>query len=275
MIRNSIIMTVFNREPRVLWNTLHALRKNDLTNCEILIVDDGSTVDYQEQKVYCESYGMPAKWFRIEADEYPEWTYTIPHPDGGVINNPALAMNRAIQEAEGSRLMFLSSDCMLPDFAVKEAKKCGDHYWLANVVDQASNIMYVCDRRAVPFHFFSACKKAHVEAIGGFDENYLRGIAWEDSDFGSRLGLYCRHAMFDSSVLVVHQSHPPLAYGDSMKGMKISEEYTRQKWGGVPWNINDTPEDPIEHVGTHDGHVYRVNPRIKDGRIDPLCGLRR
>jgi glycosyltransferase involved in cell wall biosynthesis len=268
-------MTVFNRPPRVLWNTLHALRKNNLDKCEILIVDDGSTVDYEQQKQYAIQYEMPVRWLRIEPDEYPDWTYRIPHPKGGYINNPALAWNRAVAAAEGRRLMFLSSDCMLPNFAVREAKKCGDHFWLANVVDQETNIMFICDRRAVPFPFFAACLKDHVIGAGGFDENYLRGIAWEDNDFGARLGLYCGHAVFDSSVLVVHQSHPPLAYSDKMRGMKISEKYTLEKWGGVPWNVSDSLVDPIEHKGTHDGPLYRVNPAMRTGFTDPLGGNRR
>lgn len=276
MIVNSIIMTLFNRPPRVVWNTLHALRKNDLENCEIIIVDDGSTTDYSQQRAYAEQYEMPVVWYRIKADEYPDDTYYIEHPDGGRINNPALAMNRAIGWAKGRRLMFLSSDCMIPKFGIDIAKKCGDYYWIANVVDQATNAMYVCDKRPLPFHFFASCKREHVEAIGGFDENYLRGIAWEDNDFGARLGLYCRHVIFDSSVLVVHQSHGPMAYGDKLKGCKISERYTQSKWGGIPWEIEDgIHTDAIIKNPTRDNVLYRCNPRLKEGFVDPLGGKRR
>jgi glycosyltransferase involved in cell wall biosynthesis len=268
-------MTVFNRPVRVLWNTLHALKQNNLKNCEILIVDDGSTIDYECQKQFCDQYEMPVRWMRIEASEYPEWTYTIPHPDGGVINNPALAMNRAIAEANGKRLMFLSSDCMIPKFAVDQAKKCSDYYWIASVMDQASNIMYVCDQRPVPLHFFSSCKKEHVEAIGGFDENYLRGIAYEDNDFGVRLGLYCRHVVFDQEVMVVHQSHPPLSYSDKGVGLHINEDYTMKKWGSaIPWNCQ-RKTDSIHINPVKEGLRYRCNPTLREGFPDPLNGKRR
>ena len=274
-IVNSILMTVFNRPTRVLWNTLHALRQNDLTNCEIIIVDDGSTIDYECQKQFCQQYEMPVRWVRIESSEYPDWTYTVPHPDGGVINNPALAMNRAIAESKGRRLMFLSSDCMIPRFGIAQAKKCSDYYWLAAIVDQASNLMYVCVERPIPLHFFASCKKEHVEAIGGFDENYLRGIAYEDNDFGARLGLYCRHVVFDMEVMVMHQSHPPHNYSDSGIGLRNNEEYTKAKWGScVPWNCRrDT--DSIELNIVKGKERFTCNPVLKQGFPDPLDGKRR
>ena len=270
---NSILLTVFNRPPVVLQNTLNALAMNNLDNCEVVIVDDGSHIEYDQDKL-SDSVPAPVRWHRIEPEEYPDWTYTIPHPDGGVINNPSLSMNRGIAEARGKRIIFLSSDCMIPDFGIAEAKKCGDHYWLGNVVDQATNAMLVCDRRPVPFHFFASAKKEHIEAIGVFDENYLRGIAWEDNDFGARLGLYCKHVIFDSGVLVVHQSHDPYAYSDKMAGMKLSEAYTNKKWGGIPWNVQGH-HDPVELNTSRDGRLFRCNPVLRDGFPDPLDGKRR
>jgi len=253
-IANSILMTVFNRPPRVLRNTLHALAQNDLTNCEVIIVDDGSTVDYGDLvKRY--------RWLRIEPDEYPDWTYTIPHPDGGVINNPALAWNRAIAEAQGKRLMFLSSDCMVPEFGVAEAKNCKEFYWLATVMDQATNLMYVCEKKPIPLHFFSSCKKSHVEAIGGFDEEYLKGIAFEDNDFGARLGLHCGQALISIDTLVMHQSHPQTAYSDGHLGLHTSEAYTVKKWGGVPWRDMDM-RDPVSLETCRDGKLLRVTPSL-------------
>ena len=264
MIANSILMTVFNRPKRVLRNTLHTLAQNDLTNCEVIIVDDGSTIDYG-------SLGQEYDWIWIDPSEYPSHTYTIPHPDGGTINNPALAWNRAIAEARGKRLMFLSSDCMLPEFAVAEAKKCRDFYWLASVMDQATNLMYVCEKKPIPLHFFSSCKKEHVEAIGGFDGEYLKGMAFEDNDFGARLGLHCGQALIDTSVLCIHQSHPPIAYSDGLLGLHRNEGYTVKKWGGVPWRDMDM-RDPVSLETCRDGNYLRVTPSL-GGKHRPCVPL--
>lgn len=257
-------MSVFNRSPRVLRNTLHALRKNDLENCEILICDDGSTVNYDEIRSYMDQYEMPYRWFRIEPFEYPPWTYTLPHPDGGVTNNPALAMNRLIELAEGRRLMFLSSDCMLPKDSVKMAKRrAGNYYYIASVMDQASNMMYVGEHRPLPLHFFACVKKEHVEAINGFDEEFLRGLGFEDNDFGVRLGLHCGAVMFDLRTMVVHQSHPPLAYSDGRLGFSKNEDHIRSKWGGLPWVGNNSPDDPVQISVSRNDHILQVTPRLK------------
>jgi len=269
---NSIIMTVFNREPHVIFNTLQALTRNNLDNCEVIIVDDGSTIDYPVGKYACD---LPLTWYRIEPDEYPKGTYSIEHPDGGRINNPAFAMNKALGWAKGRRIMFLSSDCMIPKFGIKEAKKCGDSYWVASVMDQASNLMYVAETRPLPFHFFASCKKEHIEAIGGFDEGFMRGIAFEDNDFGARLGLYCRHVIFDLSVLCIHQSHPPFAYSDGQLGWANNSAYIREKWGGIPWEIDSGKLDPIIKNPSRTDKAYLCNPMLNDGFPDPLDGKRR
>ena len=265
-------MTVFNREPHVIFNTLQALTRNNLDNCEVIIVDDGSTIDYPVGKYACD---LPLTWYRIESDEYPKDTYSIEHPDGGRINNPAFAMNKALGWAKGRRIMFLSSDCMIPKFGIKEAKKCGDSYWVASVMDQASNLMYVAETRPLPFHFFASCKKEHIEAIGGFDEGFMRGIAFEDNDFGARLGLYCRHVIFDLSVLCIHQSHPPFAYSDGQLGWANNSAYIREKWGGIPWEIDSGKLDPIIKNPSRTDKAYLCNPMLNDGFPDPLDGKRR
>ena len=258
MPANSILMTVFNRPVRVLRNTFHALAQNDLTNCEVVIVDDGSTLDYSDLKTEYASFN----WHRVESGNYPGHTYRIPHPDGGTINNPALAWNRAIFDwSNGKRLIFLSSDCMIPEFGIAEAKKCRDYYWLASVMDQATNLMYVCEKKPIPLHFFSSCKKEHVEAIGGFDEEYLRGMAFEDNDFGARLGLHCGQVLIDTSVLCIHQSHPPNAYSDGHLGLHRNEGHTVKKWGGIPWRDMDM-RDPVSLDTCRDGQYLRVTPSL-------------
>lgn len=270
-VKTTILMTVFNRPPRVLWNTLHALRKNDLTNCEVLIVDDGSTVDYADQKSYASQYEMPVRWLRIEADEYPG-AYRFPHKDGGYYNNCAYATNRGIAAAEGSRLMFLSSDCMLPKHAVAHAKRCGDHFWLASVMDQATNQLWVGDHRIITVNWFASAKREHIEAVGGFDEEYMNGMGYEDADFGARLGLYLGHIVFDMATMAIHQSHPPLAYTDGRDGFRRSGEYTERKWGGPLWAT--TPGGPLELGKYRDGDMIRVNVALRSGFPDPLAGAR-
>ena len=47
-MKDTIILTVFNRPELMLLNTFMGIANNDLSDTEILVVDDGSTIDYTD-----------------------------------------------------------------------------------------------------------------------------------------------------------------------------------------------------------------------------------
>lgn len=266
---NSILMTVFNRSPYVLETTLANLAAADTGNSdtETIIVDDGSTVDYDDLK----REHPWARWVRIEADEYPAGTYTIPHEKGGVFNNPAIALNRAIKEAKGDRLIFLGSDCLVSAHGLRRAREAGRLPWFGTVCERKDGHEMIGASRPSPYHWFLSVQKSTVEAIGCFDEEYTRGIACEDDDFGYKLALYCGGYLFGLDVIVVHQTHERFegeGWDAFEAGWKRNTFYLSCMWGGGP------PAAALVMDTNETTNVLEVRVTLRPGYIDPLRGKR-
>ena len=243
-MKDSVLMTLYNRPHLVLLNTLTALGKNDLSNTEIVIVDDGSTVDYSAiQEAYA---ALPLKWVRVDTVKDRPDTYNL---DG--YNNPSYAWNQALAAAEGENIHILSSDTLLPPHALASARKrmLNKVVYCGMVVDMDTANEYLGQQRVAPLGWFLSTTKTQLKKISdskgnAWDEAYLNGIAFEDNDFTARLALNVGRVIVDLSVCCWHQSHPQTAYSDDMKGWKANEAYTLQKWGGIPWS----------HLKWHSGH---------------------
>ena len=262
---NSILLTVFNRDPKVIGQTLEALEKNDLSDCEVIVVDDGSMVDYASIKATF-PFG---RWVRIESTEYPSTTFMLPHEDGGVYNNPARAMNRAITEAKGERLIFLGSDCLLPPHAIAAAKAAGPFPWFGSVIDTCDGHEMVGAAHPRPYHWFLSVEKKIVDAVGGIDEEFLSGVGCEDDDFGAMLATYCGAIVFALDVVVEHQSHERWidVAKDAAVGYERSLTYLEKKWGG-------SPPGPVYTLKRDENRLYAIAEPNKDCTRDPLNGAR-
>lgn len=233
--RLTVVMTVYNRPFLMLLNTLHALAANDLDGVEILIVDDGSTVDYAD--VRQATSGLPVRWVRVDTQlERPE-AYGI-----GGHNNPAWANNRALVEAAGDDLLWLSSDTILPPHALASMRKwdLGTHVWTCRVMNMRDGREFLGKSRVYPMCWAIAGSR---EKMPQFDLEYLKGMAFEDNDFTARLVGATGPLVLDLGVTAFHQTHPDVAYSDNWRGFKASEAYTVRKWGGIPWSAG--PRDPV------------------------------
>ena len=233
---DTVILTVFNREPLLLMNTLQWLCRNDLTDTEILVVDDGSTIDYTH--IQKSLHGVPIRWERIETlQEVPDCY----HIDGH--KNAAHANNRAIEMARGDNLFFLSSDVMLPPHALERAREWDlDRYpYLGSCINMHDNTVYIGEERFFPIMCFVGVSKALCERVGGFDKNLMYGMAFDDNDFMTKAALDTGHLVLDKEVTGFHQWHPPTAYEDNFKGFRGSKAYMKKKWGGIPFD----PESEI------------------------------
>lgn len=251
----SVILTVHNRPVLTLLNTLAALAKCDLTDTRILIVDDGSDADGLEAlDTALESLpDMPVTRLSWDTEAHRE-TYTL----GDGHNNPAAANNVALKWCEDERIeqvFWLSSDCIVPSDIFRKARNVDltKYVYVPSTIDMDTSMVYCGKTRIFPAMWFvgttvDACRRA-----GGFDEEYIRGMAFEDPDFMGRLCLTVGRLIIDLSTVVIHQSHPAIYYTDGGEGYRRSEEYTIKKWGGVPWSQN--PDDPIKwhwkEVGKH------------------------
>ena len=252
--RTSVLTTIYDRPYRVLRNTLHQLRRNDLTNTEIIVVDDGSTKDYGQIRDYLTQYEMPFKWITINRENYPFEPYSI---DG--LNNPAFAWNTALDAAQGEIIVCLASDCMIPPNALKHAKTPGRSVWMSGVVDMDTGVEFLGRGRLAPYGWFMSWNREYHDIR--WDLEFLRGIDYDDNDFTARLALSSKRIDIDLGITAFHQSHPKTAYSDGHRGHDINERYTWKKWGGVPWAGNEY--DPLEIKQARENHLYVLHVERK------------
>lgn len=254
--KDTIILTVYDRPELTLLNTFVSLKKQDLTDTEILVIDDGSTVDYTDTRDILSDWELPIRWERISTVEDRPDTY---HIDGH--NNPAYVNNKAVELAEGSNLFFLSSDTTIPPNTLGSARlwDLNTTVYSTRVFDLDTGSEWNGESRIYPMCWFLGVGKELFNKVSGFDEEYLKGMAFEDSDFVGRCALATGKLVIDCGTLALHQSHPMTAYSDKGLGYKWSEAYTKMKWGGAtPW---DTPNHPLNYTTSRAGDKLIVKPR--------------
>ena len=234
MVRDSIILTVSDREPELLLNTIRWLRLSNLDDTEIIIVDDGSRIDYAFMGQILDQCN--ARMVRMD----PYEAYRLDE----TFNNPAKAFNRGLQEAVGERLIILSSDVLVPPNVMERCRRydVNDVIYCPMVIDLATAAEYCGPRRVFPMPWFLACSREHAVKAGGWDENYLQGMCWEDNDFVGRLALTTGKILFDFSSIVWHQSHHQPAYlnePDTLAANRRNKDYTFDKWMSIPFGDTD------------------------------------
>ena len=233
-VGESILMTVFNREPEVLLNTFRWLASCDLTDSEIVVVDDGSTMDYSWIDAYKGQLNI--KWIKL--GDYP--AYRI---DG--YNNPAKAFNVALANAEGERVCLISSDVIVPERVLAKARQTysPDSLWCPMVVDLATSAEYCGPHRVFPMPWMLYGSRENMVECGGWDENFLFGCCWEDNDFLGRLALTVDQIVCDWQQVVWHQSHYQPAYENNPEVLQANarnRSYITKKWGGgIPFGPPD------------------------------------
>lgn len=268
-MKDSVILTVCDREPVQLMNTLLWLTRNDLTDTEIIIVNDRSEQDLSWLKTYCGN--LPVVWHDME----PYEAYRI-----GNHNNPAKANNEALKLCTGERVFWLSSDCILPPLALQKARKIVDAgaVYVPRVQDISGSYGFheFCGpKRIFPMMWFVGCRLSDCLAIGGFDEEYLKGMAYEDNDFMGRLALQVGSIVYDFDTTVIHQSHPAAYLSDGGVGQKRSGEYTKKKWKGVPFSSERACFNVLRGVHQSGNMMWNVTPlsEYDGGRTIPRGSL--
>lgn len=261
----SYIMTVYDREPELLLNVIRSLSRCDLTDSEVIIVNDGSNIKYDWVRMCIEArIGEKAgKWIDIEP-------YEAARIEGGY-NNPARAFNVALEAATGDTVVVMSSEVLVTPRVVERIRRFDQKQfcWTPMVIDIESAMQYCGPVRFFPAPWCLAVDRKLCLEIGGWDETYLKGQCYEDNDFMGRIMLKTGAVMGDWTVIAYHQSHRQPAYETSendqtAKLSSINFEYTKAKWaGGIPfhpeWTAFDVLRKPhrsgdvIHECVDHDG----------------------
>jgi GT2 family glycosyltransferase len=80
------------------------------------------------------------------------------------------------------------------------------------------------------FHFCSALSKNNYQKIGGFDERYCNGIAYDDNCFYERIRLNGLKIVLRDDLLTYHIEHSRQYISENMKLWGINATlFTRQQ----------------------------------------------
>lgn len=237
-MKESIIMTVADRDTVLLLSVLRALACDPLEDTEIIIVDDCSTIDYEPLVA-----GMGTENVRlVKMDPYEAFQMG----ENKNYGNPAKAFNRGLMEAKGEYVAIMSSDTIVPPRVLQAARKFrGENVvYCPMCIDLFSGMEYCGPHRTFPMPWFLYCRRDACIEAGGWDENYMMGLCWEDNDFLGRLALTTDGIVFDWSCIVWHHSHPQPAYDIDNIWIKNANDrnrlYTMDKWAsGMPFGDPD------------------------------------
>lgn len=213
----SIVMSFYNRQSQ-LNKTIESIKKSQIIDYEIIIIDDASTPPLK-----CPE----AKIIRIEPRQ--KWW-----------SNPCIPYNIGFAAAQGNKIIIQNPECYhVGDVLayVEENLKSNIYITFACYAITAQEttefelgkfpIIYNYPFRfsrerngwynhavysPTKLHFCSAITKADLKTIGGFSETYARGVAYEDNDFVRKIQRRNMDIKIISDPYVIHQYHPPFSY---------------------------------------------------------------
>jgi len=208
-------MAYYNRKEQ-LDMTLASIRNSQITNYEVVIVDDAS-----DEPLVCDE----ARVIRVEKKD-KWWT------------NPCIPFNMAFKEAKGDLVIIQNPECYHKGDIlayVQKNIKYGQYLSFAcYAINKEETVMFkrgvfpvLEDRtyrgpeengwfnhsvyRPIGYHFCSAITKHTLDIVGGFDERYAMGVSFDDDDFIRKIGRNMEVWLIDDPY-AIHQWHPPYAY---------------------------------------------------------------
>ena len=218
----TLVITTFERD-HLLELTLPSINREDL---EIIVVNDsipGNT------ETLCRRHGVR---YLYTGKDTTQW------------HGPALAINMGVAAARGE-FVFIScaeifhiDDEVMPvliqlllrnpqTMAIPTGKQDVTGLFLKRLSqgESCSNMWDGLHRLKVELPFLLGLDKATFVAIGGYDEDFLKGRAFDDNDFVDRLTLL-GYQYLQSPQRIVHLYHERNAYG-RIEG--IDEAWNRNK----------------------------------------------
>jgi glycosyltransferase involved in cell wall biosynthesis len=222
----SIVMTYYERAEQFK-NTLRSFIDHGYgENIEVVVVDDGSVLQKAQSPDFTYNFKLRIVYLRPENKWY---------------SNPCVPFNKGFSEAVGDIVIVQNAECLHKDNIVKHAlahvneknylsyacysinkEKTGK---LSRSVDLLSSVAEIPVQYSKPlddgrdgwynhsrinpvaYHFCSALSKNNLSRLGGFDERYARGIAYDDNEFLERIRRLPLDVSIVDEAVVVHQYH--------------------------------------------------------------------
>lgn len=221
-MKYSIIMSYFMRDVH-LYNTLisfnyHYKNRNDY---EVIIIEDIKNKNNKEEH---DKLLKVLKFFNKNADKYIDIKLI---ESGGNYSNPATLFNQGAKLANGDYLIITNPEVFHKENILKGLdsiiKEKGECYIVCSCLSGDIENKFIDDfesfnitpkmwyqhsqYRNALFHFCSCISKKKYFEIGGFDERYKNGVAYDDDQFRDDVGRSGILFVISDNLLTIHQNH--------------------------------------------------------------------
>jgi predicted glycosyltransferase involved in capsule biosynthesis len=129
--------------------------------------------------------------------------------------NPAKALNLGVKNAKYDHIIITSPEVKPKTAVLNQLETLLGENVVCQVWDEDENhkvtmsLVHKGFRDENPgMYFLAMFNKADIEAINGWDEEFMRGYGYEDNDFGARWVRAGLPFMINEEIQGVHQYHP-------------------------------------------------------------------
>jgi len=147
---------------------------------------------------------------------YPEMTHLIkliPYNWDGAFFCPSLALNLGVREAAFENILICSPEVVPETNVLEQFSKMERGNYLCQVFDLnqrggRKRSLLKTRFRNPGFYFLALYKKEDIEAINGWDEDFMQGNWFDDEDFGLRFLRAGLEFEFRRDIVGDHLWHP-------------------------------------------------------------------
>jgi len=164
--------------------------------------------------------------------------------------NPSMALNIGVRSSKYQNIIITSPEVKPTTQVLEQLAQCLDKNIVCEVSDQDENgnlsiLVSTNFRGDTPAMYFLAMfRKEDIEKINGWDEDFMKGYAYEDNDFGERWKRAGLPFEVREDIKALHQYHPrsETIHGGAAINQQKFHDNTDQ---GVTWCKNGLISDKI------------------------------
>lgn len=214
------IVTAYHNRKDLLINTLESFKLSEIKDYEVIVVDDTSEPEHRLEDLL---------------DKYPELNLIRIEKEDKWWVNPCVNFNIGFKKASGDIIIIQNPECKHSGDVLKKSLEIKDGQYFSFAcysIDKETTYnekdLVIVDRaasrdgdlswynhsiyRPKGYHFCSVITKKDLENLGGFDERYAHGIAYDDDEFLHRVKKTGLQVSIVDYPFVIHQWHQSVNY---------------------------------------------------------------
>ena len=207
----SVVVPIENNRVELLLKSLSEYNKlNDLSDIEFVFVT--RTIDEEDLHIVLSNFkNFEYKIIRYDISKSVWWRSKY--------FNPAMALNLGVKNSSAEYVIITSPEVMPLSPVISQFKNVLGQNCVAKVFDECGagksvegskwsvlvDSSFRCDTPAM--YFLTLFNKCDILKINGWDERFLGGYAWEDSDFGERWNRMGIKFIVRDDIVGLHQFH--------------------------------------------------------------------